>query len=194
MKFWVLDERDRYSRETPLSCFYEVVEPFVLEDCTQVCPACRKVTCPRLSSSSCGDLVLGSSFELVVSQAFVVAFEAAGLRGVDSLRPINMISKSKKPVISPRYFAARPAISFTRIDEKASRFVWEVPPDCPHCRLGFNASFARVVVDESTWDGNDVFMATGLYGVKLVSDRFVRTVRDAGLTNFVFVDSDDFSR
>jgi hypothetical protein len=51
----------------------------------------------------------------------------------------------------------------------------------------------RVIIDESTWDGSDIFMGTGLYGVKLVTDRAVAAIQEAKLSNFVFVPAEEYS-
>jgi hypothetical protein len=197
MDFFVLEERDRFSREAARSCFYSIVKPFNLAPCEEICPVCKAVCGPQVwlpprrinaSQSDCGDLILGVAFELVVSEKFREAYMAAGLNGLKDFASVEV-----EEIKDARYYAARPQITCTRLDELASGVAWEIEPVCSNCRLGALSKLERVVVDESTWDGSDVFMGTGLYGVKLVTERFVEVVRAANLTNFAFVPANEFS-
>lgn len=198
MNFSVLEERDRFARKGVGSCFYDIEDPLNTGPCQEVCPVCQAVCGPQvwlpprtISSSrrSCGDLLTGVAFELVVSGRFRDAYRAAGLSGLSDFGPV-LLTKGERG----DYYAARPKITFTRLDERASGVEWEIEPTCDNCRLGVVSKLERVVVDGGTWDGSDIFMGTGLYGVKLVTERFVEVVRAAGLSNFVFVPADQFSK
>jgi hypothetical protein len=137
------------------------------------------------SRPQCGDLILGVAFELVVSKRFEEAYSAAGLTGILSF---GLIGSGQG-----HYYAARPKITFTVLDEEASGVIWEQEPTCHKCRLGAISQMTRVIIDESTWDGSDIFMGTGLYGVKLVTDRAVAAIQEAKLSNFVFVPAEEYS-
>ncbi len=197
MKFWILEERDRFIREGDDSCYYSIIEPLNLADCPIICPVCQAVCCPRywlpprrieFSKSGCGDLILGVAFELVVSEDFREVYKTKGLTGISDFGSVEVAEISR-----PAYLAARPNVTFAHLDEAASGVIWEQEPVCNHCRLGVISRLDSVVLDESTWDGSDLFMATGLYGIKLATDRFVEVVKDANLTNFVFVPASEYS-
>lgn len=198
MNFFVLEERDRFSREGAGRCFYDIEDPLHLEPGRDVCPACHAVCGPQVwlpprtirpSGRACGDLLTGVAFELVVSETFRDAYLAAGLSGLSDFGPV-LLTRGKHD----NYFAARPKITFTRLNERASGVEWEQEPSCDNCGLGVVSKLERAVIDERTWDGSDIFMGTGLYGVKLVTERFVGMVRDADLSNFDFVPAGEFSK
>lgn len=196
MTFWILDERDRFTREGEKVCFYEIESPLNAGPPDVTCPVCHAVAAPgvwraprriRLSKDDCGDLILGVAFEIVVSARFRDVFTKAGLTGITDFGALEIGGKR-----SAEYYAARPKIAFTRLNESASGVVWRVEPQCSHCRLGAIERVNQVVLDETTWDGSDIFMATGLYSLKIVSEKFVQTVRDAKLTNVVLVEASHY--
>lgn len=205
MRFWILKEWDKYTRELTGTCVYDRVEPSNLGDCPVVCPNCKKVCGPmvwlppynvRLSKPKYGDLVLGPGFELLVSENFKKIYLNSGLSGLPEFHSIDnlMVSGlSKKSRKIPTYYIVRPNILFTVLDEIASGLVWKKPPDCDYCRLGVRAEIKKVVVNQDSWEGKDIFMATGLYSLILVTERFVEVVQKANLTNFFFVPADQFS-
>lgn len=205
MRFWVVEQRDTYSRAENRTCAYDPLQPFNLADCPTICPVCQRICCPRawlppfralLTNSNCGDLILGTPFEWLVSEKFKAVYYGSKLTGIDNFQPVDHleIKKEAHSSLSLHYFVARPRISFTVLDEAASGVIWEEPlPSCNKCRLGSRASIKRVVVNESSWDASDVFMATGFYGRKLVSERFVDAIEAAKLTNFVLVPAEEYT-
>jgi hypothetical protein len=53
---------------------------------------------------------------------------------------------------------------------------------------------ARVVVDESTWSGEDIFYARGLSGLIITSERFAEWFDRLRVNNGVLVPSLEYSR
>lgn len=197
MIFSVLDQRDTFSRAGENSCSFEQIEPINLAPSLASCPSCRDVLEPshwrspctvRMSSTKCGDLVQGATFELVVSDRVSVAFVESGLTGLVSFERIH-----STPEMLTGYSAARPRVTVTRLDEQRSGVRWRRPPRCDVCRLGVRSGIERVVLDEETWDGSDVFMASSFYGRIIVTQRFVDWTGDLELTNFKFISSLDYS-
>lgn len=197
MDFWVLEERDRFMREGEFACHYEIEEPLVVKASTKTCPSCGAVLEPgvwrpphkiRTKSNCCGDLIQGAAFELIVSDAFRNGFEKAKLTGLTFSDPIQIL-----PPRDVVYFAARPAVLVMRAQEDASEIVWRKPPVCEVCRLGVRKSTKRVILCEGEWSGDSIFVASGLYGVKLVSEEFVQMIHRYDLKNVATVRAEDYS-
>jgi hypothetical protein len=194
--WWVLEERDRYLREGPYACSFDQMDPVSLRPSTATCPRCNSllepaVWCPpcraQVSRQACGDLIQGGTFELVVSVAAQEAFAADGLRGLTGYQRF----KSQHP-LDRQYVVARPRVTLTVLDEERSELRWRRPPACDLCRLGSRESVKRIVLKEDTWDGSDIFAPSGLYGVKMVTQRFVDWVVHHGFTNFSFLPANDY--
>jgi hypothetical protein len=64
------------------------------------------------------------------------------------------------------------ARSRAAIDQIASEFVHESPVSCNECRVGSIKRWARIVLEEGSWSGEDVFFARGLCGQIITSERF----------------------
>jgi hypothetical protein len=197
LNFWILEDRDVYSRETPESCWYKPQQPLNLQDPAVVCPSCARECAPqvwstprtaRASKNQCGDILLGPLFELIVSERFRGLYVDAGLTGLSEFGSVQILG-----LRDARYYAVRPVVAFTYLDESASGVVWGQAPVCDHCHLGTIRKLDRVVIDPKTWGGSDIFMATGLYGRIVVTGKFVDTVQKGRLTNFAFVPTAEYS-
>lgn len=114
--------------------------------------------------------------ELVVSLHFKQAWETSGLVGLSGFEDVEIvkIKRHRKSIGNPpAYFHATVHRSQTAIDLKASEFEWDAPPTCPVCLQGDNVRrWKRIVVDEHTWTGEDVFIARGLAGGIIATERF----------------------
>lgn len=196
MKFWVLEERDTFLRDGPSVCDLQKLEPLNVEPSGAVCPHCGAALEPgiwmpprraRPSKTACGDLILGGGFEVVLSTDAVEQFDRDQVSGLATTGPVEMVPATHRP-----YLATRPRVTITRLDEAASNLRWKRPPTCDVCRLGVRESVDRVVIDVSTWDGSDIFVASGFFGAKIVTERFVECIHRHGLTNFVFVPAEEY--
>jgi hypothetical protein len=197
MSFSILDERDTFIRSGKFASFYEVGQPFETGESNAVCADCGAALEPRvwlpphhaeLKDPPPGDLIQGPLLELVVSRRFVDAFRGASLSGLTVSSPVEL-----SPEPDSEYLVVRPKTLVLQLDEAASGVEWSQPPTCGTCRLGSRQSIERVVLDEERWDGSDIFVASGLYGVKVVTPAFVDCVRDHELTNFRFIPAEDYS-
>lgn len=106
-------------------------------------------------------------------------FESSMLRGLGSFEKVEVISHrahGESKGAAPEYFMVQPKIG-GRIDPQASGVEWSDGrrPTCDYCLSGGGCleRWHRVVVDEGTWVGDDLFYAYGLPGSLLVSARFV---------------------
>ena len=122
-----------------------------------------------------GDIVHVAD-ELVVSSRLVEEYKDRRLSGLDDLAPasiINVSHFSEPPHDNvPAYLVALVSRTTARLDEKASGFVRASDSAaCVTCRLGGLVSYEGMVVDESTWSGEDIFFSIGGFG-PLVTERF----------------------
>ncbi len=197
MKFWVLRDRDTPGTAADRGCHLDKLPPINLKPSSAVCPKCGSPleaaywVAPhraRLSRSRCGDLIFGVGFELVISSRAWESLAADGITGFVFSAPLET-----RPAADGSYVVTRPGVTVTRLDEQRSHVVWRRPPTCDVCRLGVRQSVGPIVVDDTTWGGQDIFVASGLYGLKLVSQRFVDSVERHALTEFVFISAEDYS-
>lgn len=107
------------------------------------------------------------SDELVVSERFVQLFLHNGLQGLSDFRPVQILKVIHRgPVLKetlPRYFKATIQHSATTVDQEASGYVWaDRSAVCPLCLHGGDVKrYSRVVVDEKSWTGEDIFWPRG---------------------------------
>jgi hypothetical protein len=80
----------------------------------------------------------------------------------------------------------------TAIDLAASGFEWLEPPTCPECRSAIIVRWQRVVIEEETWTGDDIFIARGLPGTYVVSERFKGVCDEHHIKNAVFVPAESY--
>lgn len=191
--FYILDERDTYNRQGRFASFYDIGDPFVLEDSDRVCTKCRRMLEPRIwkpphslfVSGESGDLVQGAGSELVVSKRFFQEFVEGTLQGLTELGTVS--------IDAGEFVVARTSTLIAKLDEEKSGVVWRVPPTCGVCRLGARKSIDAVYLNESFETDLDVFSISGFFSVTFVSQRFVDLVNGSGFTNFQFVNLDEYS-
>lgn len=139
--------------------------------------------------SDFGDIAFGPS-DLLVSRAFVEAYRQSQLRGLSSFERVTVASHSKHGTASgsvPEYFRTSPSRNAAKIDLVASGVEWKSgrAPTCEECLAGIIKRWSRVVVDEQSWDGSDVFNAYGIPGEILTSKRFHDWSAAQGFRNLI---------
>ena len=132
-----------------------------------------------------GDVVNVIATGLLVSDRFRSAWEAEGLRGIDEFSPLERLRVrparfGRRPLtyfhITPRYFG-------TQVDLSRSLIEYDRPVTCNKCKSGDVDSVRGFAIDEASWSGEDLYLAWGMSGEIIVSDR-VRQLRDTyELTN-----------
>ena len=120
--------------------------------------------------------------EFLVSRKLHDEFLKSGLKGLSSFERVEVLSckhfgKAKgKRITPPEYFRVHPTIGGARIDLEASGVECEDSKitRCTHCLSGGGIlkRWQSVVVDEKSWNGNDIFFAFGISGELLASSRF----------------------
>lgn len=144
-----------------------------------------------------GDVAFGPGDQILVSDKLKKLFAEAGLVGFERLDSVEIVkAKRRKPGAGdpPGYWLASIQRSRAVLDESASGLVREEAPTCEECRIGgIIKRVSRIVLQASTWSGEDVFFARGLPGAVLVSERFKRLCDANGLSNCSLVAAEDFS-
>ncbi len=146
-----------------------------------------------------GDIAFGPGDELLVSERFKALWEERGLTGLDGFHPIEVVAvqRHKRGKAAkggpPPYYCVTVVRSKATIDEPASGLVREHPPACPLCRGDGVKRTQRIVLEPSTWSGEDVFIAHGLTGTRLASERFRSFFDDYKITSAVLISADEYS-
>jgi hypothetical protein len=141
-----------------------------------------------------GDIAFGPSDELLVSDRFRTAWEAANLRGLEfspleriRIRPARL---GKKP---RTYFHAVPRFFGTHVDIEHSTIERDDPISCSQCHYaGLTRSIRGMQIDEASWTGEDLFYAWGFCGTVIVTDRVRQLRDDHGLTNINLTPVEEF--
>jgi hypothetical protein len=142
----------------------------------------------RMAYGEPGDF-LTDGMVTAVSSRFVDRFAASSLSGLSfSSEPIQFVDRDRGS-----FFMAYPKCTRTLIDELASGIVIDDMRACDKCRVMATDKIDRIVLLESTWDGSDIFKLGSLFGVILVSQRFVDFVDRHELTNFQFIPQAEYS-
>jgi hypothetical protein len=97
----------------------------------------------------------------------------------------------------PSYFRTIPKLGAAKIDLAKSGidFGEQREPRCDVCLSGPGVlkRWKAVVVDESTWNGDDIFYAYGLPGLLIVSSRFAEWAANFEFKNLVLEDATSWS-
>jgi hypothetical protein len=142
-----------------------------------------------------GDFVFGIGNDFLVSQKFKELYRREGLTGLSGLEPVEVVrikSRRRKRPDPPPYFRAVVTRSRTAIDLKASEFEWLEPPTCLECRVANIVRWKRLVIEEGTWTGEDIFAARGLADT-IVSERFKEVCESDAIKNAIFIPAESYA-
>lgn len=150
----------------------------------------------ELYGKNFGDLMDGPGGWLV-TERFAEDFKADGLTGLSGFHPVEVTRvrrkrRGPKPGPPPSYLFVTPAYGHTALDLQRSRLRREKPVDCSLCRRAGVDAIDGLAVEEGTWSGEDVFRPRGLWGVILVSERFMRFAERHALSHMAFVPIDKY--
>jgi hypothetical protein len=168
------------------------------------CPACGSAigSLPRLPpwraelklwGRRFGDLAFGPGMDVLVSARFRDAFLRSGLTGFSGFAPAEIIKVVARlrniPMPPPSYFVAVPGKSRAAVDDRASGLDYEKRWTCKECRTGSMMRLRRLVLEPGTWSGEDVFIARGLPGTIITSERFKKFCDTLAFTNCVLIEA-----
>jgi len=144
-----------------------------------------------------GDIAFGPGEEVLVSDRFWKLYQPSGLTGLMHVGLAEVASVKSHRTMSeraPRYHCCRVVRSKAAVDDAKSDLEREELSTCGECRLGGIIKRAqRVVLESNSWAGEDIFLARGLPGTILASERFEKFCRDNRVSNCVLVSAETFS-
>jgi hypothetical protein len=143
-----------------------------------------------------GDLVFWMS-DFLVSKRFRDSYLASALTNIGDFENVEVLSCRKYRKLRgelPSYYRAMPKIGSARIDPEASEIEWGdgKQPECNVCLSGAGVikRWKRIVIDESSWNGDDVFYPFGLTGSLVVTKRFADWALKYDFKNLVLEDAE----
>lgn len=143
-----------------------------------------------------GDLAfLSVGTDVLISLRFKQLWERQLLVGLSGFEPVEIVKvrrHGKAAGDPPPYFRAVIPRSQTTVDFVASEFEWNDVPSCPVCYLGDIKRWKRVVIDRSTWAQEDIFVARGLPGEFITSERFQEFCKANDLRNATLVPAEAY--
>jgi hypothetical protein len=139
-----------------------------------------------------GDLLKGPCDGLVMTEHFAEAFKAEGLTGLSGFHPVEVLRvrrkrRGPKPGAPPSYLFVTLAYGHPAVDVERSRIQSKKPVECTWCRYVGPDAIDGFRLEEGTWDGEDLFQARGLWGVIIVSERFMRFAERHAMSHWTFV-------
>ncbi len=200
MRFYVYDWRSAVGDAFEADA--EALEPRQLGDAPR-CPVCRRYVGMRswlppyvidihVHGRKLGDVVdlMG---DLIVSDRFRQAFELAKLTGLE-FRPVEVRKVTPSRLQAPCcYYLACVARGRAAIDVDKSG-TERGPVECAECRTMRNLERSdRIVIEEGSWEGLDVFVPRGLPGTTMVSERFREMCERSNFTGIILKAAEDFS-
>jgi hypothetical protein len=126
-----------------------------------------------------------------VSERFAFLWEQAGLIGLDGFDPVELVKVVRHARLEddpPRYFRVDVVRSKAAIDAELSGLDVKPGPICPDCRLGGIIKRVRGIVIEPSPDPvEDLFVARGLPGTLLATERFRDFCASQNILNAVLI-------
>jgi len=156
----------------------------------------------ELWDSVFGDVAFGPGGDLLISDRFRTAWMKRGLTGLQGFDLVEVVKvkrhKRNKPDLSerPDYYRVSAVRSQAAIDDTRSEVEREGDKVCPACRTGEKGGVKRarrVVLEPGTWAGEDIFVARGLPGTYLVSERFKSFFDEYEITSARLIPAEEYS-
>ncbi|MGZ3459340.1 MAG: hypothetical protein ACXU86_12655 [Archangium sp.] len=200
-RFFVLKDGYRGEHDTEFTCIDDNVGE------ASQCPRCGRFfgalpwlppyrVSLNLYGKELGDFVRGFA-DALISERFAEAFRAEGLTGFEGFHPVEVVRvrrqrRGPKPTTVPRYFLVTPVFGSAAVDEARSRIRRSSPITCDWCRAGGVEAIHGFALEPGSWNGDDVFLARGLPGSFIISERFARFVAQHGFTNLSLIPTEEY--
>ncbi len=186
----------------------EVAKPKTYGDAEQ-CPVCRgpvsmrhwlpphRLTLSSAQPQKWGDFLWGAGFPLMLSLRFKRAYEVEGLTGITHFyAPAEIVRVGKRktgdlPDDLTQYRLVDIMWNGANLDDIQSGAVRE-QVTCEFHR-GAITSLQRIVLEQGSWGGADIFVARGLPGRIIVSEQFKNMIQKFDLTNAWLVPAERYA-
>lgn len=151
----------------------------------------------ELHGKDLGDFVKGTGREVLISERFAEAFRAEGLSGFQGFHPVELVRvrrrhRGPKPSGVPSYFLVTAVFGSAAVDEAHSRVRRYAPLSCDWCRSGGVEAIHGFALEQGSWNGDDVFLARGMPGTFVVSERFAQFVTRHAFTNMRLIPTEEY--
>jgi hypothetical protein len=169
------------------------------------CPKCGKcIGMLRWLPPYRGELTLwGKDFADIVfspGMFFIISarklWQEAGFTGLQGFEPVEISKvkyRSRARPVPGKYFHVTVVQSEASINDAESRVVRRGPVKCDWCFSTDIEKVERVVINPRGWREEDVFIARGLWGVYVTSQRFARWCRQQDITGAYLLPSEQYS-
>jgi len=147
--------------------------------------------------TACGDIAFGPGDEILISIRVYECFRASRLTGIIDIGPVEIVKVNSHRKLRgnvPSYRCCRVNRSRAAIDDVKSGLQIEEPWTCEECRIGGTIKrAARLILEDGSWSGEDIFFARGLPGTMIVSERFVAFCQQNDVLNAHLLPAEEFS-
>lgn len=145
-----------------------------------------------------GDFIRGSGGEVLISERLAESFRAEGLTGLRGFHPVEVLRvrrqrRGPKPPTTIRYLVVTPVFGSAAVDEARNCIRRDSPITCDWCRETGVDSIHGFVLEPGSWNGDDVFVARGMPGSIVVSERFADFVARHGFTNMKLTPTEEYT-
>ena len=149
-----------------------------------------------------GDIALDAVQTILVSERFQTLWRERALSGLLGFEPVEIAKikrhKRGRPALEtqPPYYFVTACRSQAAIDAAGSGLVRRDAQVCPACRLGRDTGMIdrvqRIAIEPGTWKGEDVFIARGLPGTLITTERFKDFCDDNRITGVALTPAEDY--
>lgn len=181
---------------------------------SQKCPVCggavgrlkwlppHKIKLSSAKPDKWGDFVWGAGFPLLVSSKFKSIYNQEGLTGIDNFSDpveivrIGTLKSGVYPTPPPIYHLIQVPWGGANQDDAASGLTHERPEEikCSYCRVGVTwRKQERVVIEEGSWNGKDIFKPRKAPVKFLTSKKFKQIIETYQLTNIWFIPAEKYA-
>lgn len=140
-----------------------------------------------------GDIAFDlASKDLLLSERFVRTSEESGLCGLEA-DPVEVVEMPRGVAGSFTFFHAVAPRTGARIDRNRTRVSRTEPPTCDLCGgPGITNAIDGLWIDETSWNGADIFSPWGVNGVTVVTERVPLMAAHYHLKNVTITPSEAF--
>jgi hypothetical protein len=210
-KFFVLESEEgiRFGRKWS---YAEPLTPINLGE-SENCPICsspvsskmwlppHKIKISSAKPEKWGDFVWGAGFPLLVSCRFKEVYDKEGLSGISYFSsPVDVVRMG--PLKSGQFSNPPPIYHLIHVpwgganqDDTASGLKYEQPEKitCAYCRSGFSwQKQDRIVIEEGSWDGSDIFKPRNAPVQFMVSGRFKHIAEGCDFKNIWLIPAENY--
>lgn len=213
MQYYILNsEKDKRSYH-PLQVWYSEKHRTRIANPPPYCPECGSSLGYSFTPPYFVDLEVYKNYyadvtptitgQLFVSQAFKDCYEDSGLTGLVDINPVvidtfKQLGPAKKANLPPlpNYYMADPQPLGLATDHERSstEFYIGSEPTCKYCRFGGTMRYKKIVLDETTWKGDDIFRLLSIGGTIAADQKFKEWYDDNKFTGCIFKPSEEDSR